>query len=237
MKVAAVIPAFNEETNIVAVIREIHDVSKRSGIEITPVLINDCSTDKTAALAASLDCVLLDLPVNLGIGGAVQTGFIYAFEEKFDVAVQVDGDGQHPASLIPNLLIQMQQSESDVIIGSRFIEKGGFQSTFLRRTGIKWFSFLAGIFTGYRVKDSTSGFRMLNRKALAVVCTDYPDDYPEPEALLIYAKHKLIVTEFSVEMKERSGGVSSIGPFQAFYYMWKVTLGILFCFVRSKVTV
>jgi glycosyltransferase involved in cell wall biosynthesis len=197
------------------------------------VVVNDCSSDATGEVISKLNCVVLDLPVNLGIGGAVQTGFRYAFENSYDLAVQVDGDGQHPADEIPKLMNAMRHDGFDIVIGSRFIDKKGFQSSALRRTGINYFRRLNKMLTGIDVADSTSGFRMLNRKALEVVQEYYPDEYPEPEAIVIYRKNDLSVGEVAVEMKERQGGVSSIGFFASIYYMWKVTLGIVFTYIRS----
>jgi glycosyltransferase involved in cell wall biosynthesis len=233
LRIAAIIPAYNEEASIASVVREVGEVAKANGLAIQAVVVNDCSADRTGEIIAGLDCVALDLPVNLGIGGAVQTGLKYAFENNFDLAVQVDGDGQHPASEIPKLVSAINEKRLDVAIGSRFIEKKGFQSSMARRTGISWFRKLNRLLTGINVLDSTSGFRMYNRSAMEVVQEYYPDEYPEPEAIVIFAKYKLNVGEVSVEMKERQGGVSSIGFFSSIYYMWKVTLGILFTYIRS----
>lgn len=233
-RIAAVIPAYNEEAAISGVIDEIHAVAKSSGMVIIPVIVNDCSRDETGSIIDTLDCVALHLPVNLGIGGAVQTGFRYAFENDFDFAVQVDGDGQHPAEKIPELCRIMAEKNWDVAIGSRFLMREGFQSTAMRRAGITWFKRLNRLLTGVTVNDSTSGFRMLNRKALDVVCDDYPDEYPEPEAIVLYARKKLVIGEVPVQMRERQGGVSSITSLRAVYYMWKVSLAVIFTYIRLK---
>ena len=148
--------------------------------------------------------------------------------------MQVDGDGQHPAEEIPKLLSARKERNLDIAIGSRFISKEGYQSSAIRRTGIVWFRWLNKLLAGVDIKDSTSGFRILNRKALAVASEVYPDEYPEPEAIVLFAKNKLKIGEVPVEMKERQGGKSSIGFFSGIYYMWKVTLGILFTFIRTN---
>lgn len=233
VRIAVIIPAFNEEKCLKRVVEEVLSTSCRSYLELIPVVVNDCSLDRTAEVANELPCVLLDLPVNLGIGGAVQTGLIYAREQDFDAAVQVDGDGQHPSYEIPRLYETLLKEKADVVIGSRFVEGKGFQSTGMRRVGIGWFYCLNRFLTGYRIKDSTSGFRLLGKRAIALLSEHYPDDYPEPEAIVILAKNKLRVTELPVEMRERFDGRSSIDTFQSVFYMWKVTLGIFFTFIRK----
>lgn len=233
-KLAVIIPAFNEEQAIADVVHQINAIAKRDSMDITVVVVNDCSRDNTGSIIDALPCVALHLPVNLGIGGAVQTGFKYAFRNGFDYAVQVDGDGQHPADAIPGLMLALQKQQADVMIGSRFIQKTGFQSSFMRRVGIRFFSHLNYILTGIRVADSTSGFRMLNRKALEVVDEYYPDEYPEPEAIILYAFNNLKVAEHPVEMLERQGGVSSINSLNSLYYMFKVSIAILFTFIRIR---
>jgi glycosyltransferase involved in cell wall biosynthesis len=234
LKIAAIIPAFNEANSISDVVNEIHLTAKQCGLTIVPVVINDCSTDETAQIIDVLECIALHLPVNVGIGGAVQTGFKYAFENGFDYAVQVDGDGQHPAQFIPVLYKAMHAEDLDVVIGSRYISKKGFQSSVARRTGINYFRWLNKVLTGIEVADSTSGFRMVNRKVLEIVTEYYPDEYPEPEAIVLYKKFNFRVGEVAVEMRERQGGKSSINTFSALYYMMKVTIAIIFTFIRPK---
>jgi glycosyltransferase involved in cell wall biosynthesis len=231
VKVAVVIPAYNEEAAISTVVAEINSIN--TDYELTPVVVNDCSKDATGEIIDQLDCVALHLPVNLGIGGAVQSGFLYAYENDFDYAVQLDGDGQHPAHQISHLIDLSIKQHLDVVIGSRFLTKQGFQSSFMRRVGIRWFSILNKMLTGNFIADTTSGFRLYNRKALEVVTEYYPDEYPEPEALVLYAKRKLRVGEMPVEMRERQGGTSSINALRSLYYMWKVTLGVLFTYIRA----
>jgi glycosyltransferase involved in cell wall biosynthesis len=231
-KIAAIVPAFNEEKAITAVVNDINALATSQNLSVTVVVINDCSTDSTSGIISKLNCIALDLPVNLGIGGAVQTGFRYAFENGFDFAFQVDGDGQHPASEIPKLLSLKDQF--DVVIGSRFISREGFQSSTVRRFGISYFKWLNTILVGITVTDSTSGFRLINRRALEIVSDYYPDEYPEPEAIILYSLNKLKIGEVSVQMKERQGGVSSIGFAASVYYMFKVSLAIIYTFIRIK---
>lgn len=233
MKTAAIVPAYNEAQSIAAVVSELNEVAQASAIDLTVVVVNDCSTDSTAAIIDELPCKALHLPVNLGIGGAVQTGFRYALENGFDAAVQIDGDGQHPAEAIALLLKHLQQHNCDVVIGSRFITGKGFQSSTMRRIGIRWFSQLNYMLTGMRITDTTSGLRLFGKKALVMVCNWYPDEYPEPEILIQFARAKMNVQEVPVQMRERQGGTSSIDSIRAVYYMWKVTLGILFTRFRK----
>lgn len=231
-KIAVIIPAYNEEASIAAVVEEVHRASAEAGLYYWPVVVNDCSKDRTGEIISQLSCTALQLPINLGIGGAVQTGFKYALLNGFTHAVQVDGDGQHPPVELKKMYHYMQQSGCDVVVGSRFLEGTGFQSSFMRRFGIKYFMRLNQLLVGVRVHDSTSGLRMLNQKALAVVSSDYPDEYPEPEAVILYTKNGLKIGEVQVEMRERQGGVSSIDGVRSVYYMAKVTIAILYTFIR-----
>lgn len=240
IKIAAVVPAYNEEEAITNVVHSLCALNKE-GFELQVVVVNDCSRDKTVEVVESIEVsndlpqpVLLDLPVNLGIGGAVQTGFQYAFENGFDYAVQVDGDGQHPAQELPKLLNALQATDANVAIGSRFIDKEGFQSTGMRRLGINYLKSLIRLLTGVSILDNTSGFRMLDRKALALVNEYYPDEYPEPESIIIYVKNKIEIVEVPVLMIERQGGVSSIRYFDQLYYMVKVSLALIYSYIRNK---
>lgn len=234
IRIAAVVPAYNEENAISAVIDDINAIAKEHKLSIDVVVVNDCSTDSTFHVISNLNCIALDLPINLGIGGAVQTGFKYAFDNKYDYAIQIDGDGQHPATEIPKIVAKAIQENFDVVIGSRFIDNQGFQSSAIRRFGINYFKWLNRFLVGAKVTDSTSGFRLINRKVLENVYDYYPDEYPEPEAIIIYTMNGFSIAEVSVNMKERQGGVSSIGFFSSIYYMFKVTLAILFTFIRIK---
>ena len=168
----------------------------------------------------------LNLPVNLGIGGAVQTGYRYAYYHGYDIAVQFDGDGQHSASHLEDMVTTLIDTESDMVIGSRFIEKEGFQSSGLRRIGIKYFTGLIKILTGKTITDPTSGMRMVNKKLLEKFTDEYPKDYPEPESVVILSE-KYKVTEIPVVMNEREEGVSSISLKNSVYYMIKVSFAIL----------
>jgi len=234
MKIAAIVPAFNEEASIEMVVSELNSVARQNNILLTVIVVNDCSTDSTSSIIKHLNCIPLNLPINLGIGGAVQTGFKYAYINGFDLALQIDGDGQHPANEIPKLLAAQKENDLDIVIGSRFIDKEGFQSSFTRRSGISFFRYLNRLLVGVDIKDSTSGFRMLNKKALALVNEYYPDEYPEPEAIVLYAKNNLKIGEVAVTMRERQGGVSSISGFKSLYYMFKVSFAIIFTFIKHK---
>ncbi|MGZ6555144.1 MAG: glycosyltransferase family 2 protein, partial [Bacteroidia bacterium] len=230
IKIAAIVPAYNEEKAISAVINDINSLALAENLNIIVVVVNDCSKDSTAEIISKLNCVALNLPVNLGIGGAVQTGFKYAFENGFDHAIQIDGDGQHPASEIPKLVKMALENNFDIVIGSRFLSKEGFQSSAVRRFGINYFKWLNRFLVGITITDSTSGFRIINKKALEIVSENYPDEYPEPEAIILYSLNKLKIGEVAVSMKERQGGVSSIGAMSSVYYMFKVSLAIIYTF-------
>lgn len=223
MKKLVIIPAFNEEGNLEKTIKDIKD--NAPGFDY--VIINDCSTDKTLEMCRRHGFSYLNLPVNLGIGGAVQTGYRYAYYHGYDIAVQFDGDGQHSAAHLENMLSALIDTESDMVIGSRFIEKEGFQSSGLRRIGIKYFTGLIKILTGKKITDPTSGMRMVNRKLLEKFTDEYPKDYPEPESVVTILSEKYKVTEIPVVMNEREEGVSSISLKNSVYYMIKVSFAIL----------
>ena len=163
----------------------------------------------------------------MGIGGAVQTGYRYARDNHYDIAVQIDGDGQHDVSFLAEMIKLIEENKADVVIGSRFVEKEGFQSSQMRRVGINFLSILAWILTGVRVKDITSGYRVINRKFIKIFAEDYPSDYPEPEAMVIAAVHGGKILEYPVVMRERENGESSITLKKSVYYMIKVTLAML----------
>ncbi len=231
-KIAVIIPAYNEEASIAAVVADVHQASKEAGVHYWPVVVNDCSKDRTGQIISELPCTALQLPINLGIGGAVQTGFKFALLNGYTHAVQVDGDGQHPPVELLKMYNYMNASGNDVVIGSRFLEGKGFQSSAMRRFGIKYFMRLNKLLVGVTINDSTSGLRMLNQNALKVVSKDYPDEYPEPEAVILYVKNGLKIGEVQVEMRERQGGVSSIDGVRSVYYMAKVTIAILYTYIR-----
>ncbi len=234
MKIAVIVPAYNEEKSIADVVKDVNFIAQENSLHIDVIVINDYSGDTTSEIISRLNCVALNLPINLGIGGAVQTGFKYALENGYDCAIQIDGDGQHPANEIPKLVNACIQNKLDVVIGSRFISNEGFQSSAIRRFGINYFKRLIAFLVGVSINDSTSGYRLINRKAMEIVNEYYPDEYPEPEAIILYSLYKLKIGEVSVTMKERQGGVSSIGKSASVYYMFKVTLAILFTFIRIK---
>lgn len=222
-KCLIIIPAYNEAGNIEKVVNNL--------IENYPqydyVIINDGSTDATKEVCGENRYQILNLPINMGIGGAVQTGYRYARENDYDIAVQIDGDGQHDVAFLEDMLNVMETESADVVIGSRFVEKAGFQSSQMRRFGIGFLSTLGWILTGVRVKDITSGYRAVNRKFIRVFAEDYPADYPEPEAMVIAAVYGGKIKECPVVMKERENGESSITPKKSVYYMVKVTLAML----------
>ena len=191
------------------------------------VIVNDCSTDDTLGMCREKGFSYLNLPVNLGIGGAVQTGYRYAYYHGYDLAVQFDGDGQHSAKFLAQMAKVLEETESDMVIGSRFIEKEGFQSSGLRRIGIRYFSLLIKLLTGKTVTDPTSGMRMINRKLLKKFTNEYPKDYPEPESVVTVLSEKHKVTEIPVVMNEREEGISSISLRNSVYYMIKVSFAVV----------
>ena len=229
MKKLIIIPAFNEEANIEKTVTSIQKDAK----EFDYVIINDCSTDCTRKICEQKGYNVVNLPINLGIGGAVQTGYKYAYENGYDVAVQVDGDGQHDPEFLNKMAEYIEKNKVDMVIGSRFIEKKGFQSSVTRRMGIKFFSVLIKLLTGSVITDPTSGLRMVGRNVMEIFAKDYPRDYPEPESVVAVLRKKLVVKEIPVIMHEREGGVSSISPKKSIYYMIKVTLAILIERIRK----
>lgn len=225
MKVLIIIPAYNEAQNLEKVIDNI----VLHYPQYDYVIINDGSTDETAEVCRKKSYHVINLAVNLGIGGAVQTGYRYAEAIGADIAVQLDGDGQHDVAYIEKLIAPIIKEEADISIGSRFIEKTGFQSSALRRIGIRWLSTVIHLTCGKRILDVTSGFRAVNSRFIEVYKNEYSSDYPEPEAIVAAAMHKARIAEVPVIMHERMGGISSINPGRSIYYMIKVTLAILIC--------
>lgn len=223
MKPLVIIPAYNEAETILNTIRDLKDACP----EMDYLVINDCSTDNTGELLQQRGIDHINLPINLGIGGGIQAGYRYALANGYDAAVQFDGDGQHRADYLHTLLEPLEADRADVVIGSRFLEKDGFQSSAIRRFGIRFLSGLIHGLCGVRVLDATSGMRAVNRKMIAFYAEHYAQDYPEPEALLAAGLRGARVLEIPVRMRERQGGQSSITPFVAAYYMIKVTLALL----------
>lgn len=235
MKCLIIIPAYNEAANIEKVINNI----VQNYPQYDYVIINDGSTDKTEKVCINAGYQVLNLPINMGIGGAVQTGYRYAKKNNYDVAVQIDGDGQHDVAFLEDMLKLLESGEADVVIGSRFVQKEGFQSSQIRRVGIRFLSILARILTGVQIRDITSGYRVVNRRFIEIYANDYPADYPEPEAMIIAAVYGGRIKEYPVIMRERENGTSSITFKKSVYYMIKVTLAMLvrrlsFGFRREK---
>lgn len=223
MKYLLIIPAYNEAENIEQVVDNI----VQNYPQYDYIIVNDGSRDSTESICLINHYQILNLPINLGIGGAVQTGYCYARDNGYDIAVQIDGDGQHDVSYLQDMLQLIENKEADVVIGSRFVEREGFQSSRLRRTGIRFLSNLAWLLTGVRVRDITSGYRAVNQKFIRIFAEDYPADYPEPEAMVIAAVHGGKIKEYPVVMRERENGESSITLKKSVYYMIKVTLAML----------
>ena len=223
MKKLIIIPAYNEEQNIAGTIRK----ALKAAEEYDCIVVNDCSSDRTAEICHENGIAVLDLSVNLGIGGAMQTGYLYAFENGYECAVQIDGDGQHDPAFLKVMYDRLILENADMVIGSRFIEREGYQSSSLRRWGIRYFSRLIRLLTGKTVTDPTSGLRMVNKETIGEFARDYPGDYPEPESLVHLLKKNKKVVEVPVVMNARQAGRSSIGFKGSVYYMIKVTLAVI----------
>ena len=223
MKKLIIIPAYNESENIENTVKDI----QKKAPDFDYVIINDCSGDNTRQICEANGFNIVNLPVNLGIGGAVQTGYKYACRYGYDIAVQVDGDGQHDQAFLNEMAETLIKEDADMLIGSRFLEKEGFQSSKIRRVGISYFTWLIKLLTGKKITDPTSGLRMINRKLIEIFAESYPRDYPEPESVVHVIKLKKKVVEIPVVMRERQGGSSSIRFFSSIYYMIKVTNAIL----------
>lgn len=230
MKKLIIVPAYNEEENIEKTIEAIC----RESPDFDYIIINDCSIDNTRQICERRGYNIVNLPINLGIGGAVQTGYKYAVKNGYDMAVQVDGDGQHDPEFLNAMAQYLEDNELDMVIGSRFINKEGFQSSGLRRIGIRFFSCLIRIVTGVVITDPTSGLRIAGRNVIEYFSMDYPKDYPEPESVVAILRKGMKVKEIPVVMRRREGGVSSISLKQSIYYMVKVPLAILFESIRRE---
>ncbi len=228
----AIVPAYNEELAVPRVIDELRAFDP--GLDI--VVVDDGSVDRTAAAAAAKGARVLRLPFNLGIGGAVQTGFRFAFENDYDLAVRVDGDGQHDPSQLARVLEPVLRGEADIVIGSRFAsDEGGYRSSRARRVGIRLLAWVVSHIVGQRVTDTTSGFQAVNREGIALFAHDYPHDYPEVEATVMVFRHRLRLCEVPVSMRERDSGRSSITALRSVYYMVKVLLAIFVGLFRRNV--
>lgn len=223
MKNIVIIPAYNESGNIENTVADI--VKNAPGFDY--IIVNDCSTDNTLDICRKKGFNYINLPINLGIGGAVQTGYKYAYLHGYDTAVQFDGDGQHDAAYLSKLLDTLESQEADMVIGSRFIENEGFQSSALRRVGIRYFTGLIRFLTGKVITDPTSGMRMVNNKLIKEFANSYPKDYPEPESAVTIIKKGYRIKEVPVKMRSRAEGESSISMGKSVYYMVKVSLAIV----------
>lgn len=224
-KILIIIPAYNESENII----ELVDNLEQNYSEYDYVIVNDGSRDNTLEICLEHGYEVLDLPCNMGIGGAVQTGYKYALANGYDLAVQMDGDGQHDPAFLRDMVNMLDKQGVDAVIGSRFVGKDskGFKSSGTRRAGIKILSILAKILTGVRIYDITSGYRLVNKKLIEIYAEDYPADYPEPEAMIMACVWGCAITEYPVVMKEREGGMSSITLKKSVYYMIKVSLAMI----------
>jgi glycosyltransferase involved in cell wall biosynthesis len=233
-KILIIVPAYNEANSIVSVIESLNRTNSAWDI----MIVNDCSTDNTGSLAEKTGkAYVVNLPCNLGVGGAVQTGFKFASRNNYEYAVKFDGDGQHRAEEIESLLEPVLNNTSDVVIGSRFIEnQHGFKSTRLRRIGIALFRLVNSLLISQEITDNTSGFRAYNRKAIKFLADHYPSfDYPEPEEVILLKKNDFSIQETFAAMRERQKGQSSISSTKSFYYIVKVLLAVIMTSIRPKI--
>ena len=223
LKTHVIIPCYNEEENLDRVVERLHAAAP----DVDYLIVNDCSTDGSAALCRARGYNYISLPVNLGIGGGVQSGYLYAREHGYDVTVQMDGDGQHNPLFLADVVRPVAEGRLDMCIGSRFITKEGFQTSFMRRLGINFISVMIRLLCGVRILDTTSGFRACNKELTAYFADHYAQDYPEPEAIITAVLNGYRVGEAPVVMEERMGGKSSISPFKSVYYMVKVSIALV----------
>jgi glycosyltransferase involved in cell wall biosynthesis len=224
LRAIALVPAFNEQGTIAAVVAEV----RAFDAELEILVIDDGSHDRTAEIARRAGARVLRLPFNLGIGGAVQTGFRYAFENGFELAVRVDGDGQHDPSQLAAVVGPVVRGETDIAVGSRYLgaKAEGYRSSATRRLGIRLLARVVSLLTRQRITDPTSGFQALNRKAIMLFAADYPHDYPEVEAIVLVERHRLRLVEVPIAMRPRTAGQSSIRTLSSVYYMVKVLLAL-----------
>lgn len=231
--ILVIVPAYNEEKNIGRVIEDLKSVA----LDLDILIVNDGSPDNTSAVARSTGkAMVVDLPKNLGIGGAVQTGFKYASRNGYRIAIQFDGDGQHIAGEIHKLLGALENRGANMAIGSRFLQKHeGFRSTFVRRIGIRLFMVINSLLIGQRITDNTSGFRAYDRKTIDFLARYYPVDYPEPEAVILLGRNGFRIEEEFTRMQERQEGGSSISGIKGVYYMVKVMLAVFMTSLRKPI--
>lgn len=225
MKTLLIIPSYNEENNIINTINTIKDYNS----EIDYIVINDGSTDNSEKILKNNNIKHINLLTNIGIGGAVQTGYKYAYKNNYDIAIQFDGDGQHDVNYIQKICEPIISGQADMCIGTRYLDKteSKFQSTFMRRLGANIISFFIKVFTGKKITDPTSGFRAVNRKVIEEFATNYPIEYPEPESTVSLLVNEYNIQEIPVSMNERIGGKSSIRLWKTIDYMIKVNLAII----------
>jgi glycosyltransferase involved in cell wall biosynthesis len=228
----AIVPAHNEEASLGSLLAEI----RRAEPDLAVVVINDGSTDATERVAAAAGVPAVNLPFNVGIGGTVQTGYQYALEHGFEIAIQVDGDGQHDPTEIGRVLEPIFDGRADLVVGTRFVSGGGYRGTRVRRVGIHIFARVVSLMVGQRVSDTTSGFRAVNRKALRLFAREYPHDYPEVESIVLLSRNGLRMLEVPVRMRVRETGASSITALRAAYYMIKVLLALFIGLFRRYPT-
>jgi glycosyltransferase involved in cell wall biosynthesis len=222
-KTLIIVPAYQEESNIQKVLQDITAHLSEADI----LVVNDGSTDRTSVLAKEFGVKVIDLPYNMGIGAAVQTGFRYAFENNYSGALQIDGDFQHPAQEGRRLLQVLSDEQADMVIGSRFIAPTGYRGSWYRRTGNRMFQWVNALAVGEKVVDNTSGFRAYSRQAVEILAKTYLGEYPEPESISFLKSQGCKILEIPVEMRSRTGGTSSITPLRSIYYMVRVLVSIL----------
>ena len=232
LRILVIVPALNEAGAIAGVVADIRRAVPSAQI----LVVDDGSTDATSAVAAAAGARVARMPFNVGIGSAVQTGFRVAADEDFDVAIQVDGDGQHPADQVPLLLSTIIETGANYVIGSRFAGPREYRPSMARRGGIALFSRLVSFLARQRVTDTTSGFRAADRRTIRLFATHYPHDYPEVEAVILAKRNALRIVEIPVAMRQRETGRSSITPIRSLYYMAKVTLAVLVQFIGRNPT-
>ena len=229
MKILLIIPAYNEEENILKTCKKIEEYNKINNKNIDYIVINDGSKDNTLKIIQEYNLKHINLIRNLGIGGAVQTGYKYAFQYNYDIAIQFDGDGQHDINYVSKICKPIIEGQADMVIGTRYLDKTSseFQSTFMRRLGSNIISLFIKIFCGKKMTDPTSGFRAVNKKVIEKFAKEYPTEYPEPESTVQLLVNKYKIKEVPVSMNERLGGVSSIRLGKTVDYMLKVLLAII----------